>query len=285
VPGARELDVPVLDASVFSGFAWADTAWAGPSALAWADRDAGAARAAASWLARRLERGREPGTGQNLQTAANTLASVAMRGSTLVLDPADDPDLGGLGDTPELLRALLATVSATSALGVLADPGAVAAAHAAGEGAAFDHPLGACLTSVYGPPVVARVRVGRLLPGMAVLQAGPVAILVAERPTAPEPALLEAAGIDLGGLRVLALKGGEAARAAFAHAFPVAVMALCPGPSSPDLASLPYANVPAGRRGRAPQPARPRGVVPWNQARGQWTRGPRSMELLSGRGR
>jgi microcystin degradation protein MlrC len=94
------------------------------------------------------------------------------------------------------------------------------------------------------------VRVTRLLwlSGMAVLRAGPVAILVAERPTPAVPSLFEAAGIDLGGLRLLALKGGEAARAAFSPAFPDAVEAGCAGPSSPDLFGLPFNNVPAARR-------------------------------------
>ena len=233
---------PLLDASVFSGFAWSDTFAARPSVLAWADRDARAAREAASRLVRRLERGREL---LPLFPAAEALARATTCGQTLLLDPADDPDLGGLGDTPELLRAVLQTATVPSAVGVLADPRAVAAAHASGEGALFAQPLGACLTPLYGPPVMAQVRVARLLPGMAVLQAGPVAILVADRPTPAEPALLDAAGIDLGGVRLLAVKGGEVAQAAFATAFPVAVAVSCPGPSSDELACPS-----AGRRGR-----------------------------------
>ncbi len=234
---------PLLDASVFSGFPWSDTFAARPSVMAWADRDAGAAREAASRLVSRLEGGREPLAA--LPTAGQALTSVAMNGRTLLLDPADDPDAGSLGDTPELLRALLETVAVPSAVGILADPSAVAAAHAAGEGASFERPLGACLTPVYGPPVMARVSVARLLPCMAVLQAGPVSILVADRPTPAEPALLQAAGIDARDLRLLAVKGGEATRAAFAGAFPVAIAVSCPGPSSDD-----YACPSPGRRGR-----------------------------------
>jgi microcystin degradation protein MlrC len=239
---------PLLDCSIFSGFAWSDTSWAGPSALAWADRDAGAAREAASELALQLARGRAPHADQPLPCAAETVARAAAQGRTLVLDLADDPDAGSLGDTPELLRVVLEAGTAASAFGVLADPRALAAAYAAGEGGTFEHPLGACLTPVYGRPVTARVDVVRLLSGMAVLQAGPVAILVAERPTPAEPALFEAAGIDLAGLRLLALKGGETARAAFSPAFPEAVEVGCAGPSSPDLSGLPFTYVPAARR-------------------------------------
>lgn len=242
------LHPPLVDASVFSGFAWADAPWSGPSALVWADRDAGAARAAASRLALRLACGREPDAGGALAPPAETVAEAARHGHALVLDPADDPGAGSLGDTPELLRAVLATAAVPSAVGVLADPCALAAAHAAGEGTEFEQSLGACVTPLYGPPVTTRVRVGRLLPGVAVLHAGPVAILVAERPTQAEPALLNAAGIEFAGLRVLALKGGEQTRAAFSRDFPVALMAACPGPTSHDLARLPFTYVPASRR-------------------------------------
>ena len=90
---------PLLDASVFSGFAWSDTAWAGPAALVWADRDAGTARETASRLAQGLARGREPGAAPPLSSAAETVARAMVHGHTLVLDPADDPDAGSLGDT------------------------------------------------------------------------------------------------------------------------------------------------------------------------------------------
>lgn len=246
--GLARPQAPLLDCSVFSGFAWGDNYWAGPSAMAWADRDAGAAREAAAELALALARGREPGDDQSLPGAAETLAAAAALGRVLVLDPADDPEAGGLGDTPELLRALVAAGAADSALGVLADPRALAAAYAAGEGGTFEHSLGACLTPVYGRPVAVRLLVERLLAGMAVLRAGPVAILVAERPTPAKPALFAAAGIDLGAISLLAVKGGETARAAFSRVFPVVLEAGCAGPSSPDLSGLPFNYVPASRR-------------------------------------
>jgi microcystin degradation protein MlrC len=75
-----------------------------------------------------------------------------------------------------------------------------------------------------------------------------VAILVAERPVACVPALLEAAGIVPGGLLVLALKGGETTRAAFLPAFPATLAAGCSGPTTQDLARLPFSYVPAMRR-------------------------------------
>ncbi len=239
---------PLLDCSVFSGFAWCDNPWAGPSALVWADRDAGAAREAAAELALTLARGHDNGAGASLPSAAEAVARAAAHGRTLVLDPADDPAAGSLGDTPELLRVMLAAGPADSAFGVLADARAFAAACIAGVGAEFTQPLGACLTPVYGRPVTARVRVVRVTPELVVLRAGPVAILVADRPMPAEPALFEAAGIDLGSLRVLALKGGETARAAFSPIFPDALAAGCAGPSSPDLAGLPFHFVPAARR-------------------------------------
>ena len=238
---------PLLDVGVFSGFPWADAAWAGPAALVWADRDSGAARDVASRLALRLARGRDAAMDPPLP-AAETLVLAAARGPALVLDPADDPDSGGLGDTPELLRALLARADGPSAFAVLADPRALAAARDAGEGGEFEADLGAGVTVLYGPPVTARVHVGRLMADMAVLLAGPVAILVADRPIPVQPALLAAAGIVPEGLRVLALKGGEGAGAAFVQDFPLVLAAGCPGPCSRDLDRLPFAYVPMGRR-------------------------------------
>jgi microcystin degradation protein MlrC len=247
----QELDrdrAPLLDRSIFSGFPWSDVAWAGPACLAWADRDAGAAREAAAGLALQLARGRERRADSLLPGPGETLVQAAAQGRTLVLDPADDPDAGSLGDTPQLLRALLEAAPPAAAFGVLADPGALAAAAAAGPGGQFTYPLGACITPVYGRPVTAALSVLRLLPGMAVLRAGGVVLLVAERPTPARPALFEAAGIDLARLDLLVLKGGETARSAFAAAFPDVLEAGCAGPSSPDLAALPFVYVPAARR-------------------------------------
>jgi microcystin degradation protein MlrC len=116
-------------------------------------------------------------------------------------------------------------------------------------------PLGACLTPAFGPPVTARVRVVRLLEKFVVLRAGEVSLLVAERPMAPAPTAFAAAGIDLGALDVLVLKGGEWARMAFARQFPVAISADCPGPTTRDLAGLPYSLVPPARLGAASRAA------------------------------
>jgi microcystin degradation protein MlrC len=240
---------------VFSGFPWADGPWTGPSALVWADRDAGVAREAAAALALRLTCGRERGPGRISYPPGQAIAVAAAQGRTLVLDPADDSELGGIGDTPELLRATLARDHPATALGVLVDARAVAAARLAGVGAEWVQPLGACLTPAFGPPVTARVRVVRLLEEFAVLRAGEVSLLVAERPMAPAPTLFAAAGIDLGALDVLVLKGGEWARMTFAHRFPAAIAADCPGPASRDLAGLPYSLVPPGRLGAAARTA------------------------------
>ena len=232
---------------MFSGFAWADSRSTGPAALVWADRDQGAAREAAAGLALRLARGREPGAGATRSGAAETIAWAAAQRRALVLDPADDPCAGGSGDTPALLSALL-QAGLPAALGVLADGCALAAARDAGEGGSFEHAFGAGLTRLYGPPVVARARVLRLLPALAVLQAGPVTLLVGDRPEPAVPALFERAGVALAGLRLLAVKGGEAAAAEFAPQFPLAAAADCPGPCSPHFDAQPYHYVPPERR-------------------------------------
>ncbi|CAH2599216.1 M81 family metallopeptidase [Rhodovastum atsumiense] len=241
----------LLDASAFTGFPWNDTPWAIPTALAWADRDAGLAREAAARLASRFASGHAA----NLPVApfpAEALVRLGAGGRrVLMLDPADAPEAGGVGDTTALLRALagLSGFPGAMAFGVLADADAVALAHAAGVGASYEQSLGAGVAPVYGPPLHLRVRVARLLPQAAVLQSGRLSILLGERPTPATPALFRQAGIDLEAQRVVAVKGDAAARAAFGLLFPDIVTCACPGPASPDVLA-PWPARPAGARRR-----------------------------------
>src|SRR5690606_34700134 len=88
------------------------------------------------------------------------------KGPVAVLDPADNPMSGGIGDTPALLAALLAArMSCRAVFAFLFDPLLVAQAHEAGIGATLDCRLGGRLTDRFGPPVAATARVARLTNG------------------------------------------------------------------------------------------------------------------------
>jgi microcystin degradation protein MlrC len=253
------LEQKVLDASVFGGFAWGDSPYAGPSALVWADRDAGVAREVAARLALMLARWRTRLV-PRLPTPESLFEVLQLPpGSTLLLDPSDDPALGALADTPELLRALLAAVAQGRIDGpvtyaALHDPDTVAACAAAGVGQRIERPLGARATLLYGQPVPVDATVIRVVDtarhgSCAVLRVGGVDVVVmSQRPGTIGPDLLEDVGLPAEKARLVAVKGAHAARAAFAELGAEAVACECPGPAAPDLLRLPFHYVPANRR-------------------------------------
>jgi microcystin degradation protein MlrC len=152
---------PILDASIFGGFAWGDSPHAGPSAMVWAT-DHASARA----LARRLTDAigaRQDRFAVSLPTpeAALAAALAAPPGLVALLDPADNPLSGGAADTPGLLRVLLARDDLPETVFCfLHDPANVALARALGPGEAIRCALGARTTAAFGPPLALRGRGG-----------------------------------------------------------------------------------------------------------------------------
>ncbi len=260
---------PILDASLFGGFAWGDSPHAGPSAMVW-----GTEAAPVRALARRLRdaiAAREGRFAVSLPDAETALdrALAAPTGLVALLDPADNPLSGGAADTPGLLRALLGRGAALpeTVFAFLHDPGAVQAARAAGEGGRFARPLGARVTDAFGPPVpfdgvVERLTHGRFLNTgpmehgapvdlgpTALVRQGPVrVVLCGRKEAAVDPAFFALHGIALDGVRLLANKAKNHFRAAFAARCSAIIEADCPGPASLDLGALPFRHVPAGWR-------------------------------------
>jgi len=252
----------LVEASLFTGFAWGDSPYAGPSALVWADRDAGTARQEAASLAMALARSiatiRPEIIGS--ETAIKVAASIARPGQpALVLDPADDPGSGGLLDTPEILRDLqraqaFGQLQGHCVLAALHDPATVANAHKLGLGATISGNFGAQTTQIYGlavPLAGEIVGFGQLADktDYAVIRSGQIDVLfLSRRPPIIDPALLTACGIDFRQARVLAIKGGTKAGEAFGNFVIRTTMCDTPGPTTPDLQHLPYNFVPAIRR-------------------------------------
>ncbi|MBX6373954.1 MAG: M81 family metallopeptidase [Acetobacteraceae bacterium] len=256
---------PVLDASIFGGFAWGDSPYAGPSAMVWAE-DAGAARDLAERLADSIaaRRARFAVTLPDPATALRE-ALAAPPGLVALLDPADNPLSGGIADTPGLLRALVeAQLDVPTVFAFLHDPVTVAAAREAGVGARITRWLGGQVTEMFGPPVVAEVEVERLTDGRfvnegpmergapvdlgatCVLRLGPAlrVICTERKEAAVDPAFFALHGIDLGATRLLANKAKNHFRAAFAERCSAIVECDCPGPAALDLAALPFRHVP-----------------------------------------
>jgi microcystin degradation protein MlrC len=259
---------PILDASLFGGFAWGDSPYAGPSAMVWAE-DAGAARDLAERLADSIasRRARFAVTLPDPSTAlAQALA--APPGLVALLDPADNPLSGGIADTPEMLRVLVAAqLDVPAVFAFLHDPASVAAAQEAGVGATLTRHLGATITEDFGRPVITDVVVERLTDGRfvnegpmergapvdlgptCVLRAGSLRIICTTlKESAVDPGFFALHGIDLATTRLLANKGKNHFRAAFKDRCVAIVECDAPGPAALDLAGLPFRHVPAAWR-------------------------------------
>jgi microcystin degradation protein MlrC len=259
---------PILDASIFGGFAWGDSPYAGPSAMVWAE-DAGAARDLAEHLADSIA-SRRARFAVTLPDPATALAQAlaAPPGLVAVLDPADNPLSGGIADTPEMLRVLVAAkLDQPAVFAFLHDPASVAAAQEAGVGATLTRHLGATITEVFGRPVITDVVVERLTDGRfvnegpmergapvdlgatCVLRAGSLRIICTTlKESAVDPGFFALHGIDLAATRLLANKGKNHFRAAFKDRCVAIVECDAPGPAALDLAGLPFRHVPAAWR-------------------------------------
>jgi microcystin degradation protein MlrC len=254
---------PILDISVYGGFAYANTPNIGASVMVWADRADPTARATAQQVAEQLTeavRGRAPDFDIPLIAPSQAIAlALQSPGLVAVTDAADNPLSGGIGDTPALLRALVdARPDGECVFASLADAAIVARAHAAGPGAAMAVSLGAQRTGDHGPAVEMQVQVERLTDGRfvntgpmehggavqcgrtAVLRAQRLRIIVTEHVSAcNDPAFFALHGVDLSAVRLLCVKAKNHFRAAFAPLCSTIVDADAPGPASLDLASLP----------------------------------------------
>jgi microcystin degradation protein MlrC len=264
-----ESDLGLLDVTPFGGFAYADVAHAGASVAACADGDGDLAERAARelgaffrerWGAFLIEL---PEPGAALRRALETRSNRPVA----VLEPADNPMSGGIGDTPGLFRALLAVrPKRPAAFAFFWDPELVARAQAVGEGAALDCRLGGRLTADFGPPVQVAARVARLTPGRFVNQGpmerglpvdlGPTAVLAVEGinvvvtsacVSPNDPAYFMLHGIDLSRSGLLCAKAKNHFRAAFGAVFAVILDVDTPGPAMLDLGKLPFQRVPPGR--------------------------------------
>ncbi|MHA1152909.1 MAG: M81 family metallopeptidase [Alphaproteobacteria bacterium] len=268
---ARRLEVErgLLDVTPFGGFAYGDVPQAGASVTVCADGDAALAARTAGELATsfRARRGdfliHLPGPEAALRKALTGGGA----GPAAVLEPADNPMSGGIGDSPGLFRALLAArpdmAPATRvAFAFFWDPELVARAQAAGPGGQLDVTLGGRLTGDFGPSVAVRARVARLTEGRFVNQGpmerglpvdlGPTAVLdvlgieviVTGACVSPnDEAYFALHGIELARLDLLCVKAKNHFRAAFARSFTRLVDADTPGPAALDLAKLPFHQV------------------------------------------
>ncbi len=257
----------IFAAYPYGSFAYADVETADAGAVVTSeDRQAGAAaaEALAAFLFERRAAFRPA-----LPSAAECLAAQPWAGGrrVAILEPADNPLSGGLGDTPGLFAAALAAgVPQGTIFAFFCDPAAVAVARTAGPGARLDLALGGRRDRRFGAPVACEAEVLRLTEGRfrnagpmerglpvdlgptAVLGVGPLRVIVTSGCQAPNDSeYFRLHGIDLDRVPLLLAKAKNHFVAAFAERFDLIRLCDTPGPAMADVSRLPFRRIPPER--------------------------------------
>lgn len=256
-------DPAVLEAAVFGGFPFANTPGTGGCALVVTDDDAAKADHVARKLGNELKR-RQRDFMISLPTAtagvARALAS-NKPGLLAVTDPGDNPYSGGVNDTPEMFRVLVAAKpNRPVVFAAFTDPEVVDLAWRAGTGASLGMiKLGGKAMKDYGPPVATDATVVKLTDGVfrnigpmetgielrcgrtALLKCGNISVIVTEFVApANDPAFFHLHGIDIANEQMLFVKAKNHFRAAFDDICNEIIDIDAPGPACLDMTMLPF---------------------------------------------
>jgi len=196
----------------------------------------------------------------------------------VIADTQDNPGAGGDSNTTGLLRALLQQDAGKRypgqvALGLMFDPAAAAAAHAAGVGATIETTLGTAVPTFTGqasdPPVRGRYKVRALSDGHVTLK-GPMmtnvtvklglcaaleidgvqVAVVSGKKQLLDRELLRMVGIEAEAMKIVAVKSSNHFRADFTPIASHIIVAKAAGPMAADPADLPWKYLGAGIRTR-----------------------------------
>jgi microcystin degradation protein MlrC len=246
------------------GFPPADIAECGPALVVYG-HDREAAEATADHIAAEIRR-REAQFAGKLYTPDEAVAEALRIAETatrpvVLADVQDNPGAGGTSDTVGLLRALIAQQARGAVIGMIVDPGAAAAAVAAGEGALLGRGIGAAVGYADETPVEAAWRIVRLASGdfvgtgpmyggarfhigpMALVtdeDSGVSAVLACKRIQAVDQAMFRHVGVEPAEVPILALKSTVHFRADFQPIAEEVLVVQSPGAHVTDPAELPY---------------------------------------------
>jgi len=262
----------VLSLSFTPGFPPADIRDCGPAVMAygWTETATGAA---ADALADAILRREPEFDGASWQpdaavVEAMRLAAGAVR-PVVIADTQDNPGAGGDGDTVGMLGALVRNRAEGAVFGLLCDPAAAAAAHAAGEGATIEAALGGRSGTQGDSPFAGRFLVERLGDGrftgtgpfyggsrmdlgpmalLRVLDADVRVVLCSRKVQAADRAMFRHVGVDPAATRILVLKSSVHFRADFGPIAEAVLIALAPGPVPASPLDYAYRNLRRGVR-------------------------------------
>jgi len=259
----------IASASYWMGFPAADIKECGQTVLIYGETQSSADLAAdhlyESILARENDfagRAYEPDEGVR---EATRIAQTASR-PVVIADTQDNPGAGGDSNTTGMLRALLRNGAKNAALGMMVDPAAARAAHAAGEGAEITIALGG-LSNAGDAPLEATFKVEKLSNGdlhatgpyyggthmnvglSACLAIDGVKVVVAtHKAQMADLAMYRFVGIEPTEKAILVNKSSVHFRADFEPIAETVLVCTAPGPMPLDPADLAWAKLAEGMR-------------------------------------
>jgi microcystin degradation protein MlrC len=245
----------IVSISAIHGFPWADVPDLGTRVLVYADRDLARAQALAQRLGAELTdicdamRVRGPSI-----DAAIDVALAATAWPVVFADGADNAGGGAPSDATWVLRRLVERDVDSAILGPLWDPGAVAIAFEAGEGARIALRIGGKVAPVSGDPLDAQVVVRALrrnatmtglsgtaesLGDCALVAIGGVEVLLnARRTQGFATDMFTQFGIDLSRRRIVVTKSSQHFFASFSTVAAQVIYVDAPGTLTADLTTL-----------------------------------------------
>jgi microcystin degradation protein MlrC len=247
----------IVSISAIHGFPWGDVAELGTRMLVYADGDAALAQSVADRLGAELRgicdamRERGPSIDAAIDEA---LAQTAY--PVVFADGADNAGGGAPSDATFLLRRLVERGIDSAILGPLYDPGSVAIAFDAGEGARVALRIGGKVAPVSGDPLDAVVEVRGLrraatmtglsgstepLGDCALVAIGGVEVLLNSRRTQGFGTdMFTQFGVDLAQRRIVVTKSSQHFYASFSKVAARVIYVDAPGTLTTDLTTLPY---------------------------------------------
>ena len=201
------------------------------------------------------------------------LAATATR-PVVIADTQDNPGAGGDSNTTGMLKALVRHDAQQAALGLLCDPAAAAAAHAAGIGSSIRLTLGGQSGTPGDSPFEGEFTVEHLSDGRCTLEGpmmtgtrvnlGPTAgvriggvriVVSTHKAQMLDRNLFRTGGIEPEAMKILVNKSSVHFRADFAPIASAILVAKAPGPMQADPADLPWQRLAPGMRIRPGGPA------------------------------
>lgn len=257
----------IINVSVFGGFPFGDVPHAGLSVVTTANADKDLAQQCSDAIAARAWEIRDQFLKRiaNVEEAIEQCLSILEEdgvGPVILADVADNPGGGGSGDTPELLRALLAQNIPGAAAAILWDPETVRQAVALGVGKVGTFQLGGKAEPNYGAPIKVQATVRAITDGLfnprgpvgrgmqwnmgtsVLLQVGNTRVVVSSiRIACNDADVFRVMGVDPADASVLLVKSRGHFRASFEPLARKIIEVDAPGAANPNLDRYTYRHV------------------------------------------